>query len=99
MLKIEKTVQDKKATLYLAGRLDLLTASEMEAAFREVVSDVDELILDLTSLEYVSSAGLRVLLFAQKALSVRGKLTVRNPNETVSEIFRLTGFSDILNIE
>ena len=99
MLQIKKTVNDKKATLSLSGRLDTLTAPELDAAIREIVPAHDELILDLAELEYVSSAGLRVFLAAQKALSVRGKLTVKNPNETVSEIFEVTGFSDILNIE
>lgn len=99
MLQIQKTVTDGKAILAPAGRLDTLTSPELDAAVREIAPNVDELILDLADLEYVSSAGLRVLLTAQKAMSVRGKMTVKNPNETVSEIFEVTGFSDILNIE
>ena len=99
MLSINKTTENQTAVFALAGRLDTLTAPELDAAIREIVPAHDELILDLAELEYVSSAGLRVFLAAQKALSVRGKLTVKNPNETVSEIFEVTGFSDILNIE
>lgn len=99
MLQIEKTVNDKKATLSLAGRLDTLTAPELDAAIKEIVPDLDELILDLTELEYVSSAGLRVLLTAQKTMNAQGKMTVKNVNETVAEIFEVTGFSDILTIE
>lgn len=98
MLNVKKTVREKTAILWPEGRLDTLTAPEMEKVIRETVPGIDELILDLRKLEYVSSAGLRVLLTAQKALSVRGKMTVRNVNETVSEIFEVTGFSDILNI-
>ena len=99
MLQIKKTVNDKKATLSLAGRLDTLTAPELDAAIKEIVPDLDELILDLTELEYVSSAGLRVLLTAQKTMNAQGKMTVKNVNETVAEIFEVTGFSDILTIE
>lgn len=99
MLQIKKTVQNKTAILSPAGRLDTLTAPEMEEAIREATATCDALILDLSELEYISSAGLRVLLAAQKALSVRGKMTVRRANETISEIFEVTGFTDILNIE
>lgn len=99
MLQIKKTVTDGKAILAPAGRLDTLTSPELDAAVKETAPNVDELILDLAELEYISSAGLRVLLAAQKTMAVRGKMTVKNPNETVSEIFEVTGFSDILNIE
>ena len=99
MLQIKKTVADGKATVALAGRLDTLTAPEADTALREIASGVDELTIDVAELEYVSSAGLRVLLTAQKLMSARGKMTVKNPNETVSEIFEVTGFSEILNVE
>ena len=98
MLQIKKTVTDGKAILALAGRLDTLTSPELDAAVKETAPKVDELILDLAELEYISSAGLRVLLTAQKAMAVRGKMTVLNPNETVAEIFEVTGFSDILTV-
>ena len=99
MLQIRKTVTDGKAILAPAGRLDTLTSPAFDAAIKEIAAEVDELTLDLSELEYISSAGLRVLLTAQKAMAVRGKMTVKNPNETVSEIFEVTGFRDILNIE
>lgn len=99
MLQIRKTVTDGKAILAPAGRLDTLTSPEFDLAIKEITPNVDELTLDLAELEYISSAGLRVLLTAQKAMAVRGKMTVKNPNETVSEIFEVTGFRDILNIE
>lgn len=99
MLQIRKTVTDGKAILAPAGRLDTLTSPAFDAAIKEIAAKVDELTLDLAELEYISSAGLRVLLTAQKAMAVRGKMTVKNPNETVSEIFEVTGFRDILNIE
>ena len=99
MLQIRKTVTDGKAILAPAGRLDTLTSPEFDLAIKEIAANVDELTLDLAELEYISSAGLRVLLTAQKAMAVRGKMTVKNPNETVTEIFEVTGFRDILNIE
>ena len=99
MLQIRKTVTDGKAILAPAGRLDTLTSPAFDAAIKEIAANVAELTLDLAELEYISSAGLRVLLTAQKAMAVRGKMTVKNPNETVSEIFEVTGFRDILNIE
>ena len=99
MLTINKTVENGKAILSPEGRLDTVTAPDMENAVKEVLPGIDELTLDFAKLEYISSAGLRVLLSAQKAMNTQGKMTVVNVNGTIMEIFEVTGFSDILTIE
>ena len=99
MLTIDKTVENGKAVVSPQGRLDTVTAPELESAVKEILPEITELTLDFSNLEYISSAGLRVLLSAQKAMNARGKMTVKNVNETVAEIFEVTGFSDILTIE
>lgn len=98
MLNIEKTVENGKAVVALSGRLDTMTAPEAETLLRAILPELKELTLDLKSLEYISSAGLRVLLFAQKTMSAQGAMTVANANETVREIFDVTGFTDILTL-
>ena len=99
MLHIEKTVENGKAAIRLEGRLDTMTAPELEQAVKELPQDVQTLTLDLEKLEYVSSAGLRVLLSAHKALAAAGGMKVSHVGETVAEIFEITGFADILDIE
>lgn len=99
MLKIDKTVENGKAVLMPEGRLDTVTAPEMEGAIKEILPGIKELVFDFKNLEYISSAGLRVLLSAQKSMSTQGKMTICNVNETIMEIFEVTGFSDILTIE
>lgn len=98
MLTIEKTIANGKAVLKPHGRLDTLTAPDMERAIREVLPGLTGLTLDFADLEYISSAGLRVLLSAQKIMNGQGEMTLCNVNETVSEVFEVTGFSDILHI-
>lgn len=98
-MEINKTIEGKKATVAPIGRVDTTTAPEFEAAIQEVLPDADELIIDLEQLAYISSAGLRVLLAARKAMDGKGQMIVRNVNDTVSEILDVTGFSDILTIE
>ena len=97
------TIKQKKdgsaLTVALEGRLDTLTSPQLEAALKEALADVTALTFDFAALEYVSSAGLRVLLSTQKTMNAQGKMTVKNVNETVAEIFEVTGFSDILTIE
>ena len=82
----------------LEGRLDTNTAPQLEAELKTSLSGITELELDFSGLEYISSAGLRVLLAAQKAMNRQGKLTIRNVNETIREVFEITGFVDILTI-
>ena len=84
--------------LALEGRLDTTTAPELEKKLKASLDGVSELTLDFAGLEYISSAGLRVLLSAQKTMSRQGSMKVTNVNETIMEIFEVTGFSDILTI-
>ena len=99
MLNIKKTSENGVACYKLEGRLDTVTAPELEAALQEGIAGITALTLDLEKLEYISSAGLRVLLYAHKRMSGKGSVKVTHVNETVMEIFEVTGFSDILDIE
>ena len=83
----------------LIGRLDTTTAPELEKELKASLDGITELTFDLAALEYISSAGLRVLLSAQKTMNKQGSMVVKNANETIMEIFEITGFSDILNIQ
>ena len=87
-----------RLTLALDGRLDTTTAPELDKILKTSLDGVTDLTLDLERLEYLSSAGLRVLLSGQKAMNKQGTMTVRHVNETIMEIFEITGFSDILTI-
>lgn len=86
-------------TLAVEGRLDTITAPELEAALGEELDGVEELVFDFSALEYISSAGLRVLLSAQKQMNGQGTMKVTGVGEVIMEIFEVTGFSDILTIE
>ena len=86
-------------TVALEGRLDTTTAPELEKALTEALDGVETLIIDLAKLEYISSAGLRVLLSAQKRMMKQGAMQVIHVNEAIMEICEVTGFSDILTIE
>ncbi len=99
MLDIKKTIEGEKALLELSGRIDSNTAVELEQAVKASIEGVTELTLDMKETEYISSAGLRVLLAAQKQMNKQGKMKVLNVNETVMEVFEITGFADILTIE
>ncbi|MBQ7500468.1 MAG: STAS domain-containing protein [Clostridia bacterium] len=99
MLNIEKKTNGTELTIALAGRLDTTTAPELETVVKESLDGVTALILDMEALEYVSSAGLRVLLSAQKVMNKQGTMKVTRVGETIMEIFEVTGFSDILDIE
>lgn len=98
-MNIEKTTNGSELTITLLGRLDTNTAPGLEAELKKSIGGVEKLILDFTALEYLSSAGLRVLLAAQKVMNKQGEMVVRNVNETIAEIFDVTGFADILTIE
>ena len=98
-MTIEKNAEGKKLTITLTGRLDTTTAPKLETELKQNISGVEELVLDLTALEYLSSAGLRVLLSAQKVMNRQGSMVVRNANEIIMEIFEVTGFVDVLTIE
>lgn len=98
-MKIDKNVNGTTLTLNVEGRLDTMTAPELETALKSSIDGMTELVLDFEGLEYVSSAGLRVLLSAQKFMNKQGSMVIRNVGETVMEVFEVTGFSDILTIE
>ena len=98
-MKIIKEKNGTAVTMSLQGRLDTATAPQMEAELKKDMEYVTRLILDMRELEYLSSAGLRVILNAQKMMGKRGGMVVRHVNETIMEVFELTGFSDILTIE
>ena len=99
MLNITKSQNGNELTVALEGRLDTTTAPQLETEVKESLSGVESLIFDFARLEYVSSAGLRVLLSAQKIMNKQGSMVVKNSSEEVKEIFEVTGFSDILTIE
>ena len=98
-MTIEKMMNGTAATLKIIGRLDTTTAPELEAAIDGCIAGIQELVLDCSALEYVSSAGLRVILKAQKLMNAQGAMKVTHVNETIMEVFDITGFADILNIE
>ena len=97
-MTIEKISNGTELNLKVVGRLDTTTAPELEAAVMGSLAGVEKLVLDFSELEYLSSAGLRVLLQAQKTMNKQGEMIIKNVNETVSEIFEVTGFADILTI-
>ena len=98
-MTIERNVNGTVITLKIVGRLDTSTAPALEAAIDDCTADIKELILDCSALEYVSSAGLRVILKAQKQMNIRGSMKLTGVNETIMEVFDITGFADILTIE
>ncbi len=98
-MTIEKTQNGTQLTMTLSGRLDTTTAPVLETQLKEAIDGVENLVLDFAALEYLSSAGLRVLLSAQKIMNKQGSMVVRNVNETIAEIFEVTGFCDVLTIE
>jgi len=98
-MNIEKNINGNETILKISGRLDTTTAPELEAAIDECINGVQELTLDCEELEYVSSAGLRVILKAQKIMNNQGSMKLTCVNDTIMEVFDITGFADILTIE
>ena len=98
-MTIEKTITGTTTTLNIIGRLDTTTAPELEATIDGCAAGITELVLDCSALEYVSSAGLRVILKAQKLMNAQGSMKLTHVNETIMEVFDITGFADILTIE
>ncbi len=99
MFNVEKKSEGNNVTLVLTGRLDTSTAPKLEEEVKTSIEGTENLILDFTELEYISSAGLRVLLSTLKMMKNQGSMKIINVNETVKEIFEITGFSDILTVE
>ena len=98
-LDMEITRKDKETLLELSGKMDTLTVPILEGKMQEILTGTQVLIIDLQKLKYISSAGLRVLLRFHKAMNRQGQLVIRNVDDTILEIFDITGFSDILHIE
>ena len=101
-MNITKELNGTELNISLEGRLDTISAPQLEKELRTLfdeTSELSSLTLDFAKLVYVSSAGLRVILMAQKEMNKRGKMTIKNVNEVVMEVFEVTGFSDMLTIE
>ena|SRR5665647_446291 len=96
---INKTQDGSKLTLALEGRLDSSSAPQLEGELKANLEDITELIMDFAELVYLSSAGLRVILGAQKQMNKHGKMAIVKVNETIMDIFEVTGFTEILTIE
>jgi len=98
-MTIEKTAKGNALLLALEGRLDTTTAPQLEAEVNGSLAGVTELVMDFAKLEYISSAGLRVLLAAQKQMNKQGSMVIKNACDDIKEVFEITGFSDILTVE
>ena len=98
-MTITKNMNGKVLEIALEGRLDTMTAPELEVELNKSLGGADSLVLDFSKLDYISSAGLRVLLTAHKAMVAKGGMKITNVNEIVQEVFEVTGFADILTIE
>jgi len=98
-MNIVKTQDGSKLTVALEGRLDTNTSPQLEGELRTATDGITDLVFDLAKLDYISSAGLRVLLAAQKVMNKQGQMVIKNANEEILEIFDVTGFADILTIE
>ena len=98
-MNIVKTQENQSLTLQLEGRLDTTTAPALEQELKDSLNGITHLVLDMEQLAHLSSAGLRVILAAQKQMNKQGQMVVRHVNDTIMEVFNLTGFSDILTIE
>ena len=99
MMEINKVLDGEKAVLLVSGRLDTTTAPELETTVLNIIGQVKDLTFDFKDLEYISSAGLRVLLMAVKRIDSNGNMVITNCNDEIMEIFEVTGFSDVLNIQ
>ena len=98
-MKIIKDLKDGNLIIALAGELNSYTAPELEEVIKNDLNGVKSLVFDFKELDYLSSAGLRILLVAQKVMNKQGTLLSRNVNKSVMEVFEITGFNNILDIE
>ncbi len=98
-MTINKTANGKELVIALEGRLDTTTAPQLDEELKTALGGIEDLKFDFAKLEYISSAGLRVLLSAQKVMNKQGSMVIKNVNEEIHEIFEVTGFVDILTIE
>ena len=98
-MTIDKKLEGTKLEITLEGRLDTITAPTLEGELKQSLDGITELVFDVGKLEYISSAGLRVLLAAQKIMNKQGSMIIKNVNDVINDVFEVTGFSDILTIE
>ena len=98
-MKINKTLNNYELTLAISGELNTTTYQELEDVVKNSLNGIKKLVFDFKELEYISSAGLRVLLVSKKLMDQQGKLVVKNANSSVKEIFDITGFTNILDFE
>ena len=98
-MQITKTNENNVLTIALEGRLDTLTAPQLDSEIQGKLDGVKSLVFDFKKLDYISSAGLRILLMAQKVMNKQGNMVVKNASSAIKEIFEVTGFCDILTIE
>lgn len=99
IMTIDKKLEGTKLEITLEGRLDTITAPTLEEELKQSLDGITELVFDFGKLEYISSAGLRVLLAAQKIMNKQGSMIIKNVNDVINDVFEVTGFSDILTIE
>ena len=99
-MEVKFNKQDSTLTVFISGNIDTVTAPELDAQLQENLSDVKDLVLDFAAVDYISSAGLRVVLMANQQMEdVDGNMTVKNVNEDVRDVFEMTGFDSLLNLE
>jgi len=98
-MNIKQNREGNKLTVSINGRVDTSTAPELLEQLKEAMKDIEDLVLDLAGVDYISSAGLRVILYAQKTMNDQGSLTLINVNSDIMDTFELTGFTDILTIK
>lgn len=98
-MNIKKKTNESEMIMYISGRMDTSTAPQFEVEIKSSLDGISKLVLDFENLEYVSSAGLRVILAAQKIMNKQGEMIIKNVSEVVYEVFEITGFVDILTIE
>lgn len=98
-MTITTQIQDNMLTVLLEGRLDTTTSPQLEEELNHSLNGIQKLVLDFEKLSYLSSAGLRVILATQKQMNKQGNMVIKNVNETIMEVFEITGFVEILTIE
>lgn len=98
-MTINKNAESGKLTISIEGRLDTMTSPQLEAELKDSIDGIEELIFDFSGVEYISSAGLRVLLAAQKTMNRQGSMKLTGVSDEIMEVFEITGFSDILTLE
>lgn len=97
-MTINKSLEGTKLEISLEGRLDATTAPSLETELKQSLNGITELVFDFENLEYISSAGLRILLASEKVMNKQGSMAIKNVNEVINEVFEVTGFSGILTI-